>query len=269
MGKFPHIVKNKIGETSPNIQLWIEGKIPHMENQLAKRIQERLEDLGLTPTSAAKKVGKTRELLRGVLSGKSQSIKADNLPFVLEALETTSDWLLTGKGPKERGAKATEQLSPDTRGFAGPEQTVPIAGVVAAGIWREVDYDQTIELELGPFSFSAHYPRESQFSLLVEGNSLNKIVPSGGMLHCVRLYEGGITEEMLEPGQLVIVRRTRYQGEMYETTAKRLTKNGHWELKPESHDPDFQEPIIIENSQEDSDETISIAAIVIGVHFIP
>ncbi|TLP48639.1 hypothetical protein FDK21_02970 [Cohaesibacter sp. CAU 1516] len=56
---------------------------------------------------------------------------------------------------------------------------------------------------------------------------------------------------------------------IFETTAKRLRKNGHWELWPDSTDPMWQEPIRLPEEHDNPDKSVEVLAIVIGVHFVP
>lgn len=272
MGKLPLFVNLKSTqkeETSPSSEGKFACKVASMENPVAKRIQQRMDELNLNQTSAARRVGKTRELLRGVLTGKARLPTADNLKLIAEALETSSEWLLEGKGPKEvREIGSTVELDP--RPFATEQALVPEVGEVAAGVWLEYNHHHNEPGErLGPFPVDPRYPAAAQFSVRVRGTSINRVVPDGGSLHCVALFESGLSEQDLTNGQLVIVKRTRMQGGLFETTAKRLRKNGSWELWPDSTDPNWQEPIKVEDLHDSEDETVEVMAFVIGAHLVP
>ena len=62
------------------------------------------------------------------------------------------------------------------------------------------------------------------------------------------MIDGGAWD--VKDGELVIVQRSKFQGAMIETTAKRVRKNGDFELWPESTHPDFQEPLRVQNRLE-------------------
>nr|WP_319513826.1 S24 family peptidase [uncultured Cohaesibacter sp.] len=240
-----------------------------MNQTLADRIEIRLEELGLTVTAAAKRVGKGRDLIRPLLMIRNRVPRADNLGLIAQALETSPEWLLEGKGPKEvREIGSTVEFDP--RPFATEQALVPEVGEVAAGVWLEYNHHHNEPGErLGPFPIDPRYPAAAQFSVRVRGTSINRVVPDGGSLHCVALFESGLSEQDLTNGQLVIVKRTRMQGGLFETTAKRLRKNGSWELWPDSTDPNWQEPIKVEDLHDNEDETVEVMAFVIGAHLVP
>ncbi|SNY91969.1 SOS-response transcriptional repressor LexA (RecA-mediated autopeptidase) [Cohaesibacter sp. ES.047] len=244
--------------------------MPHMTDSLADRIQNRMAELGLNPSSAGARVGKSRELIRNVLRGQSNTPSAINLKLIAQALETSSEWLLEGKGQPN----ATDQL-PEQTGNVSPSTQrlgrIPIRGEVAAGLWREHDdlaQDLDEPPQYAPTVSNDRYPSDHQFALVVRGESLNKIAPDGSTLHCVELINGGAWD--VKDGELVIVQRSKFQGAMIETTAKRVRKNGDFELWPESTHPDFQEPLRIQNRLEQgTDEEVRILAKVISITRVP
>lgn len=128
-----------------------------------------------------------------------------------------------------------------------PAGMVKVIGKVAANSWIDVDdMDFGFENE-EPIPASAKWPAEFQYGLVVEGNCLNRIAPNGSRLEVL-----DIKKAMIEPspGDLVIVERRRFGGQMIERTAKRLrlTTSGY-ELWPESTDPAHQEPINLGTSE--------------------
>ena len=154
---------------------------------------------------------------------------------------------------------------------------IPIRGEVAAGLWREIDelsQDSWTEnsqhhVEYAPTIVLPGYPPEHQFGLYVRGESLNKIAPNGSILHCLEYINGDAWH--VKDGELVVVQRTKYQGAMIETTAKRVRRNGDiFELWPESNNPDFQEPLIVpEFLDPESTEEIRIFAKVLKILIEP
>ncbi|MBX8803378.1 hypothetical protein HBA92_21890 [Ochrobactrum sp. MR28] len=122
-----------------------------------------------------------------------------------------------------------------------PMGYVKVTGKVAANTWMSVDdmdfgYDDT---EYVP-SIGA-YPIEWQFGVIVDGNCLNKIANHGDRLVCLDIIKAG---EEVHDNDLVVVQRSRYDGQMIERTAKRVRQTTEgYELWPESHDANHQQPI--------------------------
>lgn len=145
------------------------------------------------------------------------------------------------------GVSPEELLFPGSEPKSGLERVgspigaVPVTGKVAANTWLSVEdmdfgYD---DIEYVPSA--SGYPVELQFSLKVEGNCLNKIANHGDRLICLDMVKTGIEAE---DGDLVIVERSRFEGQMVERTAKRLRRTSDgYELWPESTDPAHQDPI--------------------------
>ena len=137
---------------------------------------------------------------------------------------------------------------------SAPLGSVPITGKVAANTWMDVDemdfgYD---DVEYVPSV--GDFPITWQFGLRIEGNCLNKIAQDGDRLVCLDLIKAQIPPE---PGDLVIVERKRFGGQMVERTAKRLRRSAKGiELWPESNDPAHQDPIVLYDRDENVDITI-------------
>lgn len=66
--------------------------------ELRDRVQQRLDALGLSPRAASLKAGLNTHFLQAILSGKSDSPRAENLGKLAAALETNAEWLLNGSG---------------------------------------------------------------------------------------------------------------------------------------------------------------------------
>lgn len=90
---------------------------------LRRRIQQRLDTLGITMRKASIKAGLGTHFVRDLMDNPLQSPKADNLARLAAALETTTEWLL-----EERG----DEASPG----------VPIMGIVGAGAHYKPYEDQ-------------------------------------------------------------------------------------------------------------------------------
>ena len=151
-----------------------------------------------------------------------------------------------------------------------PEPTggtwLEVSGAVAAGIWREQtewSAEERYKIEVGP----SPVPGAERFAVQVEGNSMDRTIPPGSVLDCIRVSER-VTPEA---GDLVIVER--YAHDLTEMTVKRLQKGEEgWELHPESTRPEFQEVIKLgmANPNYFGDDHVRIIGIVLDarqIHF--
>lgn len=187
--------------------------------------------------------------------------KPDKAEKYARAFGVSPDWLLFGT---DKGTHPEANLQPllPVNNINDSVRSLLLAGVVAAGIWREVDMttdtDNTVHTIPDP-----RWPDDWQFILKVCGNSLNKLAQDGDVLLCLSLGESN-TE--IKDGDLVIVERTQQQGGLIETTAKRVrrTKAGY-ELWPESSDPLHQEPFKVDDDEMNQDMTVRVIALVIAV----
>lgn len=68
----------------------------HMETPLARRIRERLKEIGMSPRAASIKVTGKTEFLRPILNEGAQP-RADNLAKLASVLGVSVNWLLTGE----------------------------------------------------------------------------------------------------------------------------------------------------------------------------
>lgn len=63
------------------------------------RITQRMDELGLNATRCAKKMNKSQSTLQSFMTGRTRTFR--DMVALAEALETTTEWLLTGKGSSE------------------------------------------------------------------------------------------------------------------------------------------------------------------------
>lgn len=133
----------------------------------------------------------------------------------------TPEYLLYGKAT----------LKPAAPGL-GP--TLFIKGVVAAGVWRDVEHWDEADWQTFTGSPDVVAPLHERYGVRVEGDSMNQVYPPGTVLECVR-YWG---RDEIPAGRRVIVQRQRSDGE-YETTVKEyvVDENGVGWLVPKSSNP--------------------------------
>jgi SOS-response transcriptional repressor LexA len=135
--------------------------------------------------------------------------------------------------------------------------SVPVIARVSAGTFR---YDEPQEFEgvSVPAVPRADVPAALQYSVIIDGPSVNKRIPDGAYAICVpyESFPGGA-----QHGQLVHVVRER--AGLHENTIKelRFTPTG-MKLMPVSTDPRYQDEV--ELSSGDDGEIVRIHGIVIG-----
>lgn len=138
---------------------------------------------------------------------------------------------------------------------------VTVIGTVEAGVWREaIEWDEDKKYNIHvPMGESPNGVR--RFALEVSGNSMNLVYPQGTILIC----EDIIDRRQPENGERVIVIRRDRSG-LYETTVKEYqvdAKNRIW-LIPQSSDPEFQTPMLLEDHHQGEEDSLRILAAVIG-----
>jgi len=135
-----------------------------------------------------------------------------------------------------------------------PVDQIPVSGRVAANTWLDVE-DTAIDYDNVEYVPSlSGYPAAWQFAYRVDGNCLNKVANHNDVLVCLNVISAG--EDVYE-GDLVIVQRTRFGGQMVERTAKRVRRTSRGiELWPDSSDPAHQEPIALYDKPDEIDVQI-------------
>lgn len=249
---------------SPRLKYRVEN------GTLASRVQRRLDHAGKSARAVSLATKLSDAFVLNILNGKSKSPRAANLAKLAAVLETTSEWLLEGKGPEVVAENVTERVS------SAKEPPVPVLsgglrvlGDVAAGRFLSLDsaVDETV-YEWAPITPHPSYPEGAQYGLVVRGTSINQIALDGDILHCVDIQASG---HMPQNGELVIVEQIHLGGHMRERTAKVLKEVGDErfvELWPDSDDPKWQEPILVPHRvyshHVEPDLKVEIRAFVIG-----
>ncbi len=196
--------------------------------------------------------GKNPYLVRDIIKGKSTNPTLDTLVGLARALEMDISQMIPA---------ATTIMH--RVGGSQPFETLEVVGAVAAGVWREETTwgaEDRYSIEVGPNPF----PGSERFALRMEGHSMDKIIPPGSDLECLRVTYGYVEPQ---PGDIVIVQRDKH--DLHELTCKRLDHDGqNFILRAESTRAEFQEPIVIGRPDENSisDDGITIVAIVLRAH---
>lgn len=158
------------------------------------------------------------------------------------------------------GSTASYILTGASNGDAGPVNSlisVPVLARISAGAFRADEGLEDDEM-IVPAVPRGDIAAALQYSVIVDGPSVNKRIPDGAYAICAPYdsYPGGA-----QHGQLVHVVRER--AGLYEHTIKelRFTRSG-MTLMPVSDDPRYQEAIVLATG--DMDESVVIRGIVIG-----
>lgn len=117
-----------------------------MKQTVFDRIQERMNELGMSQADLMRSTGAARGTVSGWISGPN-SPSAKYLDPLATALRTTSTWLLTGKHDDKLGRSGGNiEISPiATVGYA------PVLSWVQAGSWTDMDsIDNLEECEMLP-----------------------------------------------------------------------------------------------------------------------
>ena len=173
------------------------------------------------------------------------------------AFGVSTAWLQTGEGNAPELKSAAGGLSVTS----APIGMIPVTGRVAANTWLSVEDMDFGYDDIDYVPSIGGYPVDWQFALVVEGNCLNKIAQHGERLVCLNTIAAGVE---IEDGDLAIVERRRFGGQMVERTAKRVRMAADgFELWPESNDPAHQEPIRLYRALEG--ETVEVVGKVLWI----
>ena len=208
----------------------------HDDKDIGARLREARKKAGFaTATEAARALGVSYPTYASHENG-SRGLR-DKLETYGRRFGVTADYLLTGRS-----------------GTLGPAVTLPdtgtpiFAGYVNAGYWRAVDeYFQQDGVDI-PEAVRrvAAYPKARQYAYKVEGRSMDAVGIADGMWIVAADYSDFVeTYGELASGDLVVVRRTRFQGSERELTVKEIQYYpNRFELIPRSSDPAYQ-PIVV------------------------
>jgi Predicted transcriptional regulators len=209
--------------------------------EIGAKIRRLLQDSGMSANAASLKAGLPRDAVRDIITGRSKHPRADTLAKVAAALGVPPSVLLEG-GPAPSNDEPAAEIE------------LPILFKVAAGTWLAQDelWDEPIGSDRVPIA--PEYARWPQWLELVQGDSVDKLLPDGALVHVVDAIEMGYTPK---DADLVVVTRTRAQGAFIERSLKQvvITPFGI-ELWPRSHNPRWDQPLNYTAGAEDHDDTV-------------
>lgn len=204
-------------------------------------IKARFDETGKTKVGLAEALQIHASQIPRILKGERR-LRADEIPVILHYF---------GQGGLASSAK-DDNFKPQR-----DHSPIMVVGEVAAGVWIQVD-ETDLQYEQSPFPADPRFPVEAQYDLIVRGTSIDRFASPGERLRCVDITQAEID---VHDGDLVIVQRTRMDGAMIETTAKRYTRRGgKIVLMPDSTDPRWQEPLTLD--ARDGEEIRVVAKVV-------
>jgi transcriptional regulator with XRE-family HTH domain len=202
------------------------------------RIRELRESRGLTLAQLADRVGTSHATIQRLEAGK---------------MRLTQDWA-------DKISAALKVQFSEIFGDIVPAAMsgLSVLGEVQAGVWREVEAADEPKYPPLPIGSDPRYSGKNQFALVVRGESMNRVVHDGAYIVCVSWADLGRAPR---DGDLVVVERRR--DGLVETTIKRIKlQDQSILLVPDSNDPRWQTPIVLDGGLENDE--IVITALVIG-----
>lgn len=219
-----------------------------------QRIIELRKEKKLSRAELARRADVNYDALNKSERGEVEQPRGDFLARIAQALGTTEQFLRYGD---DTGGAQTK-IAP--RGLI-------VRGDVAAGLWLEADlFEGEKEERSNLAGGDKRYASEAQYLLRIRGESLNRIAQNGDLILCV---DYGLAGFEIASGDLVVVERSRDGGHTLERTAKRIFRHEEQiELRPESNDPRFQEPVIFDEHSDEASEVRIIAKILSVIRMI-
>lgn len=234
---------------------------------LTSRIKERLNLLGLSERKACIKAGVGLNAIRHIRV-RGHAPKPETLAKLADALGVPAAYFLDAAAENlhrpEYGGSDKSKMS-----FV---ETIYVKGFVQAGAWQEA-----LEWPVSDWlpAYAPPDPRYStidRFGLEVRGNSMNKVYPDGSIVIAVKLDDLGRLPRSGE--RVVVLSRATNGSPAMEATVKKyqIDNDGRHILWPESTDPLYQVPIILDerakilgdDASHGSYPDITIYAVVVG-----
>jgi Peptidase S24-like len=192
--------------------------------------------------------GRNPDLVRNLMSSASKRPTFETAAGICAALGVEVSTVISG-----------------VRAVTEADEWMQVCQAVQAGVWREqVEWAPAdcFEARVGPPVVEG-----VRYGVVVEGRSMDRKLPPGTILQCVRLIGSGLKPR---DGDYVIVERK--QGALRELTCKRLSilPDGEYRLLAESTLPEFAEPIPVgkpdREAPDDDNQQIRIVAIAVRAH---
>lgn len=200
--------------------------MPRMVSDMAQRIRDRLDELKKSARAASLEVGKSPDLLRGILSGRNKSLNAATAARLADVLGVSVEWLMTGQG----------NIAQPDKPPAHARIRVPLLSWVSAGVMAFPDVSEEI---LDWVEEAGLNPGGDWIALKVVGDSMDRISPPDSIIFVDR------KDQVLVPNACYVI--SNGDG---EATYKRFRPNP-MRFEPVStnseHEPIYptREPLIV------------------------
>jgi transcriptional regulator with XRE-family HTH domain len=178
-----------------------------MANTLAERVRERMEAMGTNPTALARTIGRDKDFIRQLLSGKKRTISSDAVADLARVFGCEPSDLL---GTKSSG------LVPGTR------ETV-LDGTIEAETWRRPE-DDFLRGNTVPMSLRSSEELGEVLFYQFRGPTNEMGICHGALISAVPLRRAP------EHGDLLVVER--HMGELLERSIRRVDGAGRSRLIP-------------------------------------
>lgn len=208
----------------------ISVHIPMMD--IGERIQKLMGEKGLNPYSLSIKAGLHEDTVRNIIRGATKEPSAVKLLKLARVLETSVEHMIDEDAPSS--------------GIAPPAKKIdlPVRYRVGAGAWHEVDDIDQADPRMEVAERIDAYAPFPQWLEEVVGDSLDKMIPPGALVHVIDAIAMGY-----QPAHddLVVVLRSRLGGALLQRTIKQVQMGaaGQIELWPRSHNARWGGPINI------------------------
>lgn len=237
-----------------------------MDSKIVKRIEQRLEDLGMSAAAASVKAGFSNSYIRD-LRRKAGDPKVTNLTKLAAVLEVSVEWLLSGQGDLNVTKNPQISTKSSDSSLSRASDTLPVKGIRVEGVshagrFEDISLieDDESTREYIPALLDPRYPHAQQYALKVSGDSMNRKFMDGSYVICAAWSDVG---RELKAGDCVHVERVRYASER-ETTIKNFAeRSGKLWLDPDSTNQNHA-PIQLNGDGEDTQ--VVIKGLVIGTY---
>lgn len=237
-----------------------------MDDDILKRIEQRLEAIGLSASAASAEAGLSPDAIRNMQRAAKKgrfNVTVETLQKLAPVLRTTVARLLEPIG-QEMGAENEQDEVVPVR----TPRLVPVAvvGPVQAGLFYEVDEMDQSDLERIYLPPDERFPRARQMAFEVRGDSMNALQPRpllpGDRAICVA-YEDIADYMPIITGMVVVVQRTRDGGHTREWSVKQVELYAdRTEFHPRSTNPRHKPIVVKRDTHADDGVEVEIIALV-------
>jgi hypothetical protein len=227
-----------------------------MAKSLKQKVADRLDELGRNPFEAARDAELERGFINDLLQNKKRTVKGENLKKLAKAL----DWTVADLLEEAISAPPRRQVP-----LTGSDVKLPIRYEVAAGAWHAVD--EVADEELG-FADAPRIPGYEQFPQWYErvrGDSFNRKIPDGALVHVVDAIAMGYAPKHED---VVVVMRRRAGGAFFERSVKQVELSAAGILLwPRSFNEKWSKPLdLTQGLSEGEDASVEIVGKVLRAY---